>query len=591
MPANHDTGQRIEKLIDAFEQDNFLVDRDHDVKIFQGKIGICARHYSAVNYETGEAKRTFYVEGSPYQMGFLMGLMAEESVSRMATTFVDHIPFAFLGLKISPSLLERIINKILSWIVNRWIKNTIRDIPGEYHDELRGLLDGCREANPGTRVNMDDLWMLNVGIDAILAHVYPGKLLGLGRWIRESLKIPVMCNAFSAFGNATKSGSAHYFGRDFMFPDAGVFRNVACLVIYNPDPQPGRNPMPIVSQTAPGMIGAIACMNLHGVAMGIDMVPSAACNPHRPGFNSLLLSRHAVHYGSRVEDVVDIIAEAPRGVSWLYAVSDGTRDRAAVIEAVEKLEFKNDNRLVRYLLSFPPRRYRKHLPGCEDIQKQLKNYSQRERDLLRKGVAVRWSDRRVCGEYLRYNDGLRVQYNESLLLLYEIPPFYGDAFNSDGFVNLHYTDTRCPGTFYFSPQREDRDDVVLASNNFIVPELRLTSMRPWTAQLAASEVNDIQWRYDRLNKLLLEHAGSPDGGLDYDTARSLIDFLSPQRAFNSCYYDRFQRSPDFKEIAIFGSTSIFDLKAKTIESHFGYHCDGWIKISLARYVQETIKTK
>jgi hypothetical protein len=50
------------------------------------------------------------------------------------------------------------------------------------------------------------------------------------------------------------------------------------------------------------------------------------------------------------------------------------------------------------------------------------------------------------------------------------------------------------------------------------------------------------------------------------------------------YYANNPKSSVGKEIRIEGSVSICDLKLKTMESHFGYYCDQWIKLTLLNYI-------
>jgi hypothetical protein len=70
--------------------------------------------------------------------------------------------------------------------------------------------------------------------------------------------------------------------------------------------------------------------------------------------------------------------------------------------------------------------------------------------------------------------------------------------------------------------------------------------------------------------------------IDYAKAKELIDFLSPKRTFTR-YYENNPRSED-GEIVINGSISLCDLKNLTMESHYGYYCDEWVKINLARFM-------
>ena len=75
-------GDKIERLRAAFAHDGFEFDRDKDVVVYPsgddtGAIGVRADHHRARNYETGQPKQAYYVEGTPYEMGWLIGKMAE----------------------------------------------------------------------------------------------------------------------------------------------------------------------------------------------------------------------------------------------------------------------------------------------------------------------------------------------------------------------------------------------------------------------------------------------------------------------------------------------------------------------------------
>ena len=70
---------------------------------------------------------------------------------------------------------------------------------------------------------------------------------------------------------------------------------------------------------------------------------------------------------------------------------------------------------------------------------------------------------------------------------------------------------------------------------------------------------------------------------DFDKAKSLISFLSPDGKFKKYY------NPDNKplsEVQVFGSISILDLKNKIIESLYGYFADEWVRITLPNYINE-----
>jgi hypothetical protein len=296
----------------------------------------------------------------------------------------------------------------------------------------------------------------------------------------------------------------------------------------------------------------------------------------------LLLVRHCIHLAKNADEAVDVIADAPRGVSWLYPVADSS-GKAGIVEAHSKINMNLDQ-LIKYLLSFPPDRYKEYLPDKQFIKNNLlSSFSERDRELLCKGLMVRWNNYTYPASYLEFNKRLKEAYNCDLWTLYktEYPP---NAFEERGYIDRYYTETNCPSAYYFAPQREKREDVVLATNQFIIPEMRLPAMYEWTTMLAGGvdTLKDAQWRYDTLNDLILGQLEK--GPIDYDTAKKLIDFLSPKQKEYSCYYDRYLRSKDCKEIAIDGCVSLLDLENKTIESHFGYFCDEWVKITLPKYI-------
>ena len=73
----------------AFDADGY----DVDTHVFKnGKLGVRAKHRTAtINGDPQQKKKAFYVEGSHEEMGYLLGRLAEEDVSRMTTSFVDHM--------------------------------------------------------------------------------------------------------------------------------------------------------------------------------------------------------------------------------------------------------------------------------------------------------------------------------------------------------------------------------------------------------------------------------------------------------------------------------------------------------------------
>jgi hypothetical protein len=555
------------KLIKAFEQDGFTVDQNSDVIEHDGNIGVRATHKTAVIGRTRRKKKAFYIEGDAHTQGYLIGKLAEPEIERMCTEFNYNIVFDFINIKIKDPVVRKIIGDILEDIVYLMSKRIFQDVPPQYNEEIEGMLDGCQEVHKKTKVDRESLWVLNVGFDALLSYIYTGifphKKIYPIKIESKHLRVPIMCNGFSAFGRDPQANANyHYLGRDFMFPTADVFQDTAAIIIRKPD-----NGLPTVSVAAPGMAGAIAGLNKNGVGAGLDMLPALNCDPVRPGFNSLLLTRHSIQLGGDCNQASETIVDAQRGVSWAYVLADGTNDKSCIIEAGatgDDLNFLSyaDDWVVKVLKKVDPR--------IEDLLKTPSTP-------LKRGAMVRWNDYQYPGTYQIFNQALVDGYKEKHpKYAYKYNP---DDFSEKGYLDKLWTEKNCPGPFYFPPQREDLANMVLVTNHQIIPEMRLCAMNDWIATIAAGNLNDIQWRYDELNKQMLTSLGK--GYITYEEAKDAIDFLAPDKNYAD-YYNK-DRKP-LNQVQIRGSVSLMDLKKKTIETHYGYYSDEWIKICLNNYL-------
>jgi hypothetical protein len=616
-----DCETRFQRVKAAFDADGFgivpLTDPDapggsRPYLERQGFIACAARHRTSRNAVTKEPKAAYYVEGSNYLMGYFMGLMAEPQIARMCGEYCDNVVFDFFSMEglvrdRSP-LVERLKDLIVE-IIYRHSQAMIRDVPYEYVDELKGMLDGCAAINPSTTVSWERLWGLNYGIDCLVAQIYTGRLFEEARIRPARLRIPIGCNAFGLGGRAA-AGGANYLGRDFMFPTAGVFQDVACIVIHRPSPLEGTERRAFASQTAPGIIGSVAAMNDLGVGIGIEMCPSSYCDADRPGFNSLGLNRDVVEYCADAEAAVERIMRTQRGVSWIYSIADAG-GKACILETGRKSASGE---------SFPyaagvPTYYRKRLPPAGFFDDMRKKYGCPAPD---RGALPRWKGYRYPSEFVaEFNSGLFQAYNRKFLdrlgdrlrglagcclkLVagnYDgIGAFFGELWEvltrsarwkdcdsgERGFYCRERDDESLPGPYYFAPQREGRDDLVLATNMFLSPEMRLLSMNEWIALIAGADLADFQWRYDALNSLILEAIDAAPGGIGLDEAWALIDFLDPARGKYADYYNPGGKL-DPATIQVHGSVNLLELSSRSMRSLWGYYGDEAVTIRLASYL-------
>ncbi len=554
-------GKRLVHLTEAFDSDGYGITK---VTTFNSRTGIAAESRSVRNYDTGLPKKVYYLEGLPYEAGYLMGCLAEDEISRMMD-YTDRVVFSFIGSKVLEKI--KLVQEALIRLIYEMSKTTWKQLPKVLTDEIEGIMDGCRKSNPKTRVDLEHLIVLNTGIDIICSMVYSGNflkrdLLGIEP---EDFRIPIMCNAFTVCGRS--AGNGYYFGRDFTFPSSDVFQDTAAPVIYNPAGSEANSAwgtaVPFVNITAPGMVGSIAAMNMEGVAFGVNMSPGANCNPGNIGVNSLLMTRMCVQYCRSADEAASLMTRLPRGVSWLYVIADGKSSRSCAAEAGATMPQPD-------LTMIADEEVRDMLPDMD--------YIENHRTLpFNNGIMFRWNDYRYPYNYLAFNQQLWQLYNEKHRTAKVLN---ADAFSQNGYIN-RTGEQNCPSTFYFAPQREVSDEILVVTNQYIIPEMRYFAMHHWTERIIGVRVNDIQWRYDELNRLIWDTLNTK-GSIGFDDAKNLISFLAPYGR-NKNYYAENPRSRDGKEIRIEGCVSVFDLKKLIVESHYGYYCDEWVRLTLSEY--------
>jgi hypothetical protein len=548
-------GKTPYELMAQFANDGYDVDPDNDVVTFEDKVGIRATSQTAGIGPTGLNKKVYYVEGNGRQMGYLLGRLASVDIYYMSTDFVANIMFGFLGID-DPAMQQRLRSTLLDF--GYWLARPIRqDIPQEYLDEIQGLIAGCQDCEPAPAVTEQGLWLLNFGFDALMSFAYTGRVpihkLDTLAVRPEQLRLPIMCNGFCATGTGPQ-GTYYYMGRDFQFSTGGVFQDSATTIIRVPE-----QGLPTISVTAPGIVGTIAGLNVNGVGVGVDMLPAANCNVWRPGFNSLTLMRHIIQYGGSGADAVRLIQQAQRGVSWIYLVGDAQAGDGYVVETGMSSPAYDG------LASMPPDMHAAAIAACPDFD-----------DLVNACASLSFQNgmtaRPLGYEYPKANAFLDA-VNPALINAYRVrQPSYAYQFNpadfgERGFINKTGADANCPGPFYFAPQRESRSDLVLGTNGAIAPHMRLYGMADWVSRVSAPRLDDIQLRYDKLNNALL---GTLDKGyLTYDEAKGIISNSGATLRSGG---------------TIGGAVSLMDLPNKTIESHYGYEADAWIKLKLTDYV-------
>ena len=564
---------------EAFKKDGFKVVGS---ATRNGKTGYVAEHETAINHLDGKKKRAYYLEGNSIQMGYQMGVMANEEVQYMAKDAIRELIAGF----IKEEKDKDIIIDIILFIIRNLVLGAMSDIPFTYIQEMHGIVYGVNKVNMSKRkqtLQFEDVLMLNIGMDMMVAFMSnPGELIKLFAETKEAkekkvtlkesqLQYPHFCNAYSAFAGAVKDPNQHFFGRDWMLNAGDVLENCAALIVVKPTD--GRNPL--VYAAAPGLVGAALAMNSDGVAMGVDLVPAAnSKSALDPGFNSILLVRDSIHRCSSTADVVDHMVKAPRGVPYIYPVADGKTNRSCIVEAgmkVKKLE----------PLSYVEKDLLPLLPTEKFLNENAVNPVE--------GLVARWNDYKQSKVFMeKFNEGLFKNGGSTYN-----PSVWGE----EGFVFKEpFSDSNSFGFDYFVPERVEKSDFIIATNSWLTPPMNICSMNEFIMNAQKAFWSDPQWRYDLINKNILANYGK----IDWDIAWKIIDLLSPTTGLGEGKkYYTIEGTPwklpvvkykdsDGKEQQTWrvdGMTNLCELKSeKKVRSLYGTYADEVVEITLPNYL-------
>ncbi len=562
--------EEINKAVKAIEKNGYAVDKSRDICLYKNSFAVLGR-IPVNDTKDKREKLLLYTNGSEYTKGYMTGLLAEPMVKKMTVDYVDNVIWDFISSgDYQTKWWKNILGKFLAVLVYLFSLRMKFDIPKRFKKELKGIYNGCKSVNRKTRVRKWRLWVLNTGVDTILSMFYSGRLgfFRLFKWHRKfKLRIPVMCQGISLGGNLTEHGDT-LFGRNFMFPTSNVFQLYVAQIVHEQITDGER--ICFTGIGAPGFAGLMTGMNEHGLGVGVNMIAGNNCSPRRPGLNSLLMVRLCTDSAKNTEGAVQLIENTRRGVSWLYVIADHKNGKSCVVEAGKTARRR------RYLSKIP-KDYREILPDREFIRNNPSVS-------FRRGIMVRNSGFRAPEGYYAFNRKLFEYYKQTH------PGYKYDYrekdFETHGILNDSWKDKNCPGNRYFAPQREFIDNMLIVTNTYIIPEMRLYAMPSFTNLISQSHQNDFQWRYDMLNKILLDQIKK--GKISFKTAREIINFISPESEFakfNDHYYTDPEKYGRDTHIPVEGSVSILSLKNLYMETITGYYEDDWVKLDLKDFLQ------
>ncbi|WP_371804571.1 C45 family autoproteolytic acyltransferase/hydolase [Candidatus Lokiarchaeum ossiferum] len=296
--------------------------------------------------ELTSGKYLMHLEGSPYEMGFQQGYLDPISVSRLASD--DWMREVVLNmLEADDWILNLVFNEVLSRnrlenVVGNVVSDEILDqvaaasgdsiddklfklldlchvlveyntryVPQAFLDEIQGVADGATAA--GVPVTYEQVLLLNMGMDALLALAYP--VVEPLLWLIDLFAF-LSCSGYVAQEDATTDGHT-IMGRHWQFTSYVTHEEMMMMEFY-PD-----NGNAFLSTSCAGFVGVTSAMNDQGLGIGNDMVPAQDCDPANFGMGTLLTARYVMQYTNQLSEATNFIINSVRGCSWIYGIGDG----------------------------------------------------------------------------------------------------------------------------------------------------------------------------------------------------------------------------------------------------------------------------
>jgi hypothetical protein len=490
--------------------------------------------FASVN---SDGKRLAVLTGSHYNMGRQMSSLYPEGTYRMVKEYPIRLMESFIGMKQKdyPKLFDLIFKA--QNILARGAAFKDKAIPQVLLEEMQGVADGATAA--GYPITFDDVLALSEGYDALFSIFQSGiissfaeiaslsKTLGAEDYVTvkdgkvlfpKANPSAIGCNGFVVSGRATEGGRV-YHGRDFMFPTGDIFQDEAVTAVYLPDER-----LPFTAVTAPGIVGLTAGMNSKGISMGVDVVYGCGTRS-TPGIGCLLVIRDIMENASGLDEAIERMKEMNRGVSWIYVLAGGEHSSRFTngVAIEEGMSVGTNGRAFKTGADL--------LPLIQQIQ-----YA----SLISR---LDSSDMPEAGMMFRTQDWM-----------------FPEAFK---------------GMENFYEQIEEWDDVVVATNHYITPNMQFTTLSPWMELIGSPDRKTSQTR-ERYEDLV-SRIGKAYGSIDFAAARDLIDFLNPNRGEWNKYAVNGQ---------IEGHHDIFDNQALVMEALYGYYHPGepWVRVDLKPFL-------
>lgn len=241
-----------------------------------------------------------YVEGSPFELGVMQGMLSRELVIAQEDAFVDQIK-----VMIPSESYLNFLRYFLAWF-NKDLDTYIKQ---EYLLEIYGISAFASENYGFIGEKYDRILNYHAAHD--IGHALQNMNL-------------VKCTAFGVWDEKS-TGSSLLIGRNFDFYVGDAFAENKIIAFVNPE-----TGYKFASITWGGMIGVVSGMNEKGLSVTLNSaksdIPFGARTPVS------IIAREILQYASNIDEAMAIASERESFVSESFLIGSAEDHKAVVIE-------------------------------------------------------------------------------------------------------------------------------------------------------------------------------------------------------------------------------------------------------------------
>ncbi|WP_026209880.1 C45 family autoproteolytic acyltransferase/hydolase [Cytophaga aurantiaca] len=241
-----------------------------------------------------------YLEGKPYERGYMHGLLAQELVVRQEDHFVDR-----LNMLIPSRLYQIFLKQIVVWL-NKDLDENISD---EYKQEIYGVSQFASSKYDYIAPKYQRILNYHGAHD--IGHAMQNMNL-------------VACSSFGAWNGYTADSSL-LIARNFDFYAGDDFAQEKIILFVKPD-----SGYKLMMVTWGGFTGITSGMNEHGLTVTLNAAPSKL--PSSSATPITLISRQILQYAKNIDEAFAIAAKSKSFVSESFLIGSALDHKAVLIE-------------------------------------------------------------------------------------------------------------------------------------------------------------------------------------------------------------------------------------------------------------------